>query len=120
MLHCCLHSLSCNFIRVDQKSGNLQVKDVLFEPVRKTQDAMHFKEVRTEQGEMWMPCGPREPNAIQTTMVDLASEGLAAKILPPPITKSDFEKILAKQKPTVSKSDLEIQERFTREFGEEG
>jgi len=96
------------------------VKDVLFEPVRKTQDAMHFKEVRTEQGEMWMPCGPREPNAIQTTMVDLASEGLAAKILPPPITKSDFVKILAKQKPTVSKSDLEIQERFTREFGEEG
>lgn len=96
------------------------VKDVLFEPVRKTQDAMHFKEVRTEQGEMWMPCGPREPHAIQTTMVDLASEGLAAKILPPPITKSDFVKILAKQKPTVSKSDLEIQERFTREFGEEG
>ncbi|CAK9865185.1 unnamed protein product [Sphagnum jensenii] len=96
------------------------VKDVLFEPVRKTQDAMHFKEVRTEQGEMWMPCGPREPNAIQTTMVDLASEGLAAKILPPPITKSDFVKILAKQKPTVSKSDLEIQERFTQEFGEEG
>jgi hypothetical protein len=72
--------MSCNFIRVDQKSGNLQVKDVLFEPVRKTQDAMHFKEVRTEQGEMWMPCGPREPNAIQTTMVDLASEGLAAKV----------------------------------------
>ncbi|KAH8939321.1 hypothetical protein BDL97_15G032100 [Sphagnum fallax] len=97
-----------------------KVKDVLFEPVRKTQDAMHFKEVRTEQGEMWMPCGPREPHAIQTTMVDLASEGLAAKILPPPITKSDFVKILAKQKPTVSKSDLEIQERFTREFGEEG
>ncbi|CAK9229081.1 unnamed protein product [Sphagnum troendelagicum] len=57
-----------------------KVKDVLFEPVRKTQDAMHFKEVRTEQGEMWMPCGPREPNAIQTTMVDLASEGLAAKV----------------------------------------
>jgi vacuolar protein-sorting-associated protein 4 len=42
------------------------------------------------------------------------------QILPPPITKSDFVKILAKQKPTVSKSDLEIQERFTREFGEEG
>jgi hypothetical protein len=72
--------MSCNFIRVDQKSGLLQVKDVLFEPVRKTQDAMHFKEVRTEQGEMWMPCGPREPHAIQTTMVDLASEGLAAKV----------------------------------------
>ncbi len=59
----------------------LQVKDVLFEPVRKTQDAMHFKQFVTEEGEeMWMPCGPREPNAKQTTMIELASAGLAAKV----------------------------------------
>jgi vacuolar protein-sorting-associated protein 4 len=58
-----------------------QVKDVLFEPVRKTQDAMHFKKVTTKEGEeMWMPCGPREPNAKQTTMIELASAGLAAKV----------------------------------------
>jgi vacuolar protein-sorting-associated protein 4 len=57
------------------------VKDVLFEPVRKTQDAMHFKKVTTKEGEeMWMPCGPREPNAKQTTMIELASAGLAAKV----------------------------------------
>jgi vacuolar protein-sorting-associated protein 4 len=57
------------------------VKDVLFEPVRKTQDAMHFKKVTTKEGEeMWMPCGPREPNAKQTTMIELASTGLAAKV----------------------------------------
>ncbi|CAM6064925.1 unnamed protein product [Sphagnum tenellum] len=42
------------------------------------------------------------------------------KILPPPIMKGDFDKVLAKQRPTVSKGDLEVQERFTREFGEEG
>ena len=42
------------------------------------------------------------------------------QILPPPIMRSDFDKVLAKQKPTVSKSDLEIQEKFTQEFGEEG
>jgi len=96
------------------------VKDVLFEPVRKTQDAMFFKKFSTEEGEMWMPCGPREPGAVQTTMQELAAEGLAAKILPPPIAKPDFVKVLARQRPTVSKGDLEVHERFTKEFGEEG
>ncbi|KAH9326077.1 hypothetical protein KI387_006255, partial [Taxus chinensis] len=96
------------------------VKDVLFEPVRKTQDAMFFRKVSTEEGEMWMPCGPRQAGAVQTTMQELATNGLAAKILPPPISKADFDKVLARQKPTVSKENLEVHERFTKEFGEEG
>ena len=54
-----------------------QVKDVLFEPVRKTQDAMFF--IKTSDG-MWMPCGPKQPGAVQTTMQDLAAKGLAAKV----------------------------------------
>lgn len=45
---------------------------------------------------------------------------LTIQISPPPITRSDFDKVLARQKPTVSKSDLEVHERFTKEFGEEG
>ncbi|KNA08788.1 hypothetical protein SOVF_159630 [Spinacia oleracea] len=93
------------------------VKDVLFEPVRKTQDAMFFYKTKDD---VWIPCGPRHPGAIQTTMQDLAAEGLAAKIVPPPITRTDFEKVLARQRPTVSKKDLEVHERFTQEFGEEG
>lgn len=44
----------------------------------------------------------------------------ALQILPPPISKSDFDKVLAKQRPTVSKDDLIIQDKFTKEFGEEG
>ncbi|CAI0398257.1 unnamed protein product [Linum tenue] len=93
------------------------VKDVLFEPVRKTQDAMYF--FKTPNG-MWVPCGSKQPGAVQTTMQDLATKGEAAKILPPPISKADFDKVLARQRPTVSKSDLEVHERFTKEFGEEG
>ncbi|KAL0390639.1 UNVERIFIED_CONTAM: protein SUPPRESSOR OF K(+) TRANSPORT GROWTH DEFECT 1 [Sesamum calycinum] len=93
------------------------VKDVLFEPVRKTQDAMFF--VKTSNG-MWMPCGPKQPGAVQTTMQELAAQGLAAKIIPPPISRTDFDKVLARQRPTVSKADLEVHERFTKEFGEEG
>ncbi|KAK4396739.1 protein SUPPRESSOR OF K(+) TRANSPORT GROWTH DEFECT 1 [Sesamum angolense] len=93
------------------------VKDVLFEPVRKTQDAMFF--VKASNG-MWMPCGPKQPGAVQTTMQEeLAAQGLAAKIVPPPISRTDFDKVLARQRPTVSKADLEVHERFTKEFGEE-
>ena len=55
----------------------MQVKDVLFEPVRKTQDAMFFYKTKSD---IWVPCGPRQPGATQTTMQDLAAEGLAAKV----------------------------------------
>ncbi|KAL2328477.1 hypothetical protein Fmac_021904 [Flemingia macrophylla] len=93
------------------------VKDVLFEPVRKTQDAMFF--FKNPDG-MWIPCGPKQQSAIQITMQELASKGLASQILPPPISRTDFDKVLARQRPTVSKGDLDIHERFTKEFGEEG
>ncbi|XP_057483642.1 protein SUPPRESSOR OF K(+) TRANSPORT GROWTH DEFECT 1-like isoform X1 [Actinidia eriantha] len=93
------------------------VKDVLFEPVRKTQDAMYF--IRTDD-DAWMPCGSKQPGAVQTTMQDLDAKGLASKIIPPPISKMDFDKVLARQRPTVSKADLDVHERFTKEFGEEG
>ncbi|KAJ0507219.1 putative vesicle-fusing ATPase [Helianthus annuus] len=93
------------------------VNEVLFEPVRKTQDAMFFIK---KPDDTWVPCGPRHPGAIEITMQDLATRGEASKIIPPPISRTDFDKVLARQKPTVSKSDLEVHDRFTREFGEEG
>lgn len=42
------------------------------------------------------------------------------QIIPPPISRTDFDKVLARQRPTVSKADLDVHERFTKEFGEEG
>ncbi|KAL6205339.1 hypothetical protein ACLB2K_022600 [Fragaria x ananassa] len=83
------------------------VKDVLFEPVRKTQDAMFFYK---NSDNMFIPCGPKQPGAVQITMQELAAQGLASQILPPPITKTDFDKVLARQRPTVSKGDLEVHE----------
>ncbi|CAM0946751.1 unnamed protein product [Alopecurus aequalis] len=108
--------------RTDGFSGSdiaVCVKDVLFEPVRKTQDAMFFFR-SDDDGGVWMPCGSKQPGAVQTTMEELAAEGMADKITPPPISRSDFEKVLARQRPTVSKAELEVYTRFTREFGEEG
>lgn len=55
----------------------MQVKDVLFEPVRKTQDAMFF--IKTSDN-MWVPCGPKQRGAVQTTMQELAAKGLASKV----------------------------------------
>ncbi|MCL7048845.1 hypothetical protein MKW94_005031 [Papaver nudicaule] len=63
--------------------------DVLFGPLRKPQDAMHFINAEDD-------------------------------ILPPPIMRTDIDKVLARQGPTVSKKDLEVHERFMKEFGEEG
>jgi len=50
---------------------------VLFEPVRKTQDAMFF--FKNSEG-MWIPCGPKQQGAVQTSMQDLATKGLASKV----------------------------------------
>lgn len=47
-------------------------------------------------------------------------KSMTLQVLLPPITRADFDKVLARQKPTVSKADLEVHERFTKEFGEEG
>ncbi|XP_020585317.1 protein SUPPRESSOR OF K(+) TRANSPORT GROWTH DEFECT 1-like [Phalaenopsis equestris] len=110
-------SLACRTEGFSGSDISVCVKDVLFEPVRKTQDAMFF--TKSPNG-MLLPCGPKTPGSIQTTMQELAAKGLAAKILPPPITRTDFDKVLARQRPTVSKADLEVHERFTKEFGEEG
>ncbi|KHN42908.1 hypothetical protein glysoja_046983 [Glycine soja] len=77
------------------RQRGFQVKDVLFEPVRKTQDAMFFFR---NPDDMWIPCGPKQQSAVQTTIQDLAAKGLASKILPPP----------------------SLNMGFTKEFGEEG
>ncbi|XP_027082768.1 uncharacterized protein [Coffea arabica] len=55
----------CDSNRHGQVILQTQVKDVLFEPVRKTQDAMFF--INTPNG-MWMPCGPKQSGAVQITM----------------------------------------------------
>ncbi|KAK3021852.1 hypothetical protein RJ639_047860 [Escallonia herrerae] len=94
-----------------------KVNEVLFEPIRKTQDAEFFIK---DSDDNWIPCGPRQPGAILTNMQGLAARGLASKIHPPPINKTDFDKVLARQKSTVSKTDLQVHDRFTHEFGEEG
>eukprot|EP00884_Botryococcus_braunii_P018340 jgi/Botrbrau1/518/Bobra.110_2s0147.1 len=97
------------------------VKDVLMEPVRKTQEATHFRRVKNAKGEEeFEACSPGDPGAQETTLVQLAERGLASQVATPMITMRDFEKALLRARPTVSEKDLEVHEQFTSEFGEEG
>ncbi|EEH51161.1 uncharacterized protein MICPUCDRAFT_67802 [Micromonas pusilla CCMP1545] len=97
------------------------VKDVLYEPVRKTQEATHFKTTTGPDGdERYVPCSPGDPDAWERTLEQLAEDGLGERVHPPPISANDFRKVLARARPTVAAGDLEEHERFTREFGEEG
>jgi vacuolar protein-sorting-associated protein 4 len=98
------------------------VKDVLMQPVRKTQDATHFKEAPRPGGgrPLLVPCSPGDAGAEERTLQQLADEGRAADVAPPDITARDFETVLLRARPTVSARDLESYERFCAEFGEEG
>lgn len=94
------------------------VKDVLMEPIRILKDATHFK----SHPAGIVPCSPADPDPtkFEATLTQLIDQGRNSEVQPPAITKSMFTKVLSRAKPTVSKDDLEVFDRFTSEFGEEG
>ena len=49
-----------------------------------------------------------------------AANGLSEKVKLPDLTLKDFDKVLLRARPTVSKDDLQVFTKFTSEFGEEG
>ena len=100
---------------------SVMVKDVLFQPVRKTQEATHFQTVRQPDGQDgYMPCSPGAPGAFAATLESLVDAGYSRQVVPPPISRGDFERVLVRARPTVSEADLEVYNDFTREFGEKG
>ncbi|XP_030964763.1 protein SUPPRESSOR OF K(+) TRANSPORT GROWTH DEFECT 1-like, partial [Quercus lobata] len=90
------------------------VKDALYQPVRATLDAKFFR--KNSQG-MWVPCKGTHPKAEKYTLEELKAKVEASKIQLPPIEKADFDYVLASQKPTVRKADLEVYEKFTKKYG---
>lgn len=66
------------------------VKDVLYEPVRKVQEATHFITVKNPahaptgtdaQDEYYVPCSPGEPGSWPSSLEELARLGYAARVL---------------------------------------
>lgn len=89
------------------------VKDALMQPVRKLQQATHFKEV--SPGRL-MPCSPGDPDAREMNWIDIDGDELEL----PELDVSDFLRSIATTRPTVNQSDIDRQLDFTKDFGQEG
>lgn len=121
------------------------VKDALMEPIRKIQNATHFKdlnnlnnsnEIENENDEddddindadddsadtkpkkpLYTPCSPGDKDAIEMNWMDIEADELCEPVL----TIKDFLKAIRNTRPTVNDEDLKKQEEFTRDFGQEG
>ena len=122
------HALSPNDFnqlakRTDGYSGadiGIVVRDALMMPIRKVQTATHFKQVAgpspvdpsVNVNDLWTPCGPREPGAVEMSWMSIAGD----KLKEPPLTIADFLKALQNNHPTVSVDDLQQFENFTHNF----
>lgn len=117
---------------------SIVVQDALMQPVRKIQQATHFKKVASlpfpwssftnnkiltgpfqvtvDGHEKRTPCSPGDPDAEEMTWEKVASEDL----LEPIVEKKDFIRAIKASRPTVSHVDLERNEEWTKEFGSEG
>mmetsp|Transcript_25842 Transcript_25842/g.63725 ORF Transcript_25842/g.63725 Transcript_25842/m.63725 type:complete len:442 (-) Transcript_25842:200-1525(-) len=115
--------------RTDGYSGSdisIMVRDAIMEPVRRCQDAVAFKwiELPDKDGgdpvKKLQPCSPSTPDAIQMTLMELATKYGPETLVAPPVTFMDFSKTLERSKPSVSQDDLQEFQKFTMEFGQDG
>jgi len=112
---------------------SIAVQDALMQPVRKIQQATHFKRVSNrsmlarhfmadhgqklvEGKEKLTPCSPGDEEAEVKTWVDVPSDML----LEPLVEFKDFERAIKASRPTVSADDLQRNQSWTDEFGSEG
>ncbi|XP_076112569.1 vacuolar protein sorting-associated protein 4B-like isoform X2 [Mytilus galloprovincialis] len=113
--------------RTDGFSGadvSIVVRDALMQPVRKVQNATHFRRVRGPcrkdpdniVDDLLTPCSPGAPGAIEMSWMDVPGE----KLLEPIVSMNDMLASLANSKPTVNDTDLKKLEEFTQDFGSEG
>ena len=89
-------------------------QDAIYGPLRKCQRAKYFKNIDPDH---IVPCSPSDPGAFKMTMNEIEKP---ESLVPPKVTFEDYIQSIQKIKATVNQKDLEKQEEFTREFGQEG
>ena len=77
---------------------------------------MCIHQVQVDGVEKLTPCSPGDAGAIEMSWVDVETD----QLLEPPLQVKDFVKAIKGARPTVSASDLERNEQWTKEFGSEG
>jgi vacuolar protein-sorting-associated protein 4 len=92
------------------------VRDALMQPVRKVLSATHFKRVESpsEPSKIkWTPCSPGDPKAEEMSWSNIEGDDLQE----PPLKMADFMKSLSNVRPTVTESDIQRHDEWTKESG---
>lgn len=89
------------------------VRDALMQPIRKIQQATHFK--RVGDGKL-TPCSPGDDGAIEMSWLDIATDELQE----PELVVKDFIRAVKNNRPTVNAADIQNHVKFTDDFGQEG
>lgn len=93
------------------------IKNACYEPLRKFQNATHFKVVTTPQGKQGlMACDANDPQGKSIPRDKIKPEDIVRS----PIDMEAFMKALTSTKQTVGPEDLVKFEEWTKEFGMEG
>lgn len=100
------------------------VRDALMQPVRKVQQATHFKVATAPdrndptkmRNDYLTPCSPGTPGAIEKNWMDVDGD----KLLEPQVDMNDMIRALANCRPTVGPEDLAQHVDFTEKYGQEG
>mmetsp|Transcript_20666 Transcript_20666/g.43699 ORF Transcript_20666/g.43699 Transcript_20666/m.43699 type:complete len:434 (+) Transcript_20666:11-1312(+) len=101
------------------------VREAMMQPVRKVQDATHFKKVsapyRNDRSRMrhdyMTPCSPGDPKAQEMSWTDIEDGEL---MLEPSVVYQDFRRAIRDVKPSVSDEDVVQHRDWTAQFGSEG
>jgi vacuolar protein-sorting-associated protein 4 len=95
------------------------IREASMEPVRMIQKATHFKKIKFRgKKQIFTPCSPGDPTAIEIHWETLMSSSTDIKIIEPLITMIHFKQSLKKTKPTVNKKEEKKFNNWTEEFGE--
>merc|ERR1712137_323131 len=129
----CPHVLTSNQFRqlaeaTEGYSGSdiaICVREAMMQPVRKVQDATHFKKVsapdrknRTIICNNYMtPCSPGDPLAQEMSWTEIENGDL---MLEPSVVYQDFRRAIRDVKPSVGEEDVEQHREWTAQFGSEG